>query len=80
MLCLAVEHFEWNELLPMFREKCRVRDIKPDIKGLTSDNLKTLNKKVWKDRLGPMLKELPDFDLVWKDWTETFNKMTGKRN
>jgi hypothetical protein len=64
----------------MFEEKCRVRDIKPDIKGLTSDKLKTLNRKAWKDRLGPMLKELPDFDLVWKDWTKTFNKMTGKRN
>jgi len=30
--------------------------------------------------LGPMLKELPDFDLAWKDWTKTFNNMTGKRN
>lgn len=79
ILCLSREHFKWNELLPMFEEKCRVRDIKPDIKGLTSDNLKTLNKKAWKDRLGPMLKELPEFDLVWKDWTETFNKMTGKK-
>jgi hypothetical protein len=79
ILCQAGENFKWNELLPMFEEKCRIRDIKPDIKGLTSDNLKTLNKKAWKDRLGPMLKELPDFDLVWKDWTETFNKMTGKK-
>jgi hypothetical protein len=79
IMCLSREHFKWNELLPMFEEKCRVRDIKPNIKGLTSDNLKTLNKKAWKDRLGPMLKELPAFDIVWKDWTEMFNKMTGKK-
>ena len=79
MLCHSAEYYEWNVLLPMFEEKCRVRDIKPEIKGLTSDNLKTLNKKAWKDRLGPMLKELPDFDIVWRDWTETFNKMTGKK-
>jgi len=78
-LCQAGEHFNWNELFPMFEEKCRIRNIKPDIKGLMSDDLKTLNKKAWKDRLGPMLKELPDFDLVWNDWTETFKKIIGKK-
>lgn len=79
MLCHSAEHFTWNELLPMFEEKCRIRDISPDIKGLTSNRLKEWNKKAWKDRLGPMLKEVPDFDLVWKEWTETFHKMTGKK-
>jgi predicted nucleotidyltransferase component of viral defense system len=79
MLCHSGEHFTWNELLPMFEEKCRIRDISPDIKGLTSNKLKDWNKKVWKDRLGPMLKEVPDFDLVWKEWIETFHKMTGKK-
>jgi hypothetical protein len=78
MLCQAREHFNWNELLTMFEEKCRIRNIKPDIKGLISDDLKTLNRKAWKDRLGPMLKELPHFDLVWNDWTETFKKMPGE--
>lgn len=79
MVCHSGEHFTWNELLPMFEEKCRIRDISPDIKGLTSNKLKEWNKKVWKDRLGPMLKEVPDFDLVWKEWIETFRKMTGKK-
>lgn len=78
MLCHAGERFKWNELLPMFEEKCRIRNIKPEIKGLQSKNLKTLNMKAWKDRLVPMLKDLPDFELVWKDWTETFRKMTAK--
>jgi len=63
----------------MFEEKCRIRNISPDIKGLTSNKLKEWNKKTWKNRLGPMLKEVPDFDLVWKEWTETFRKMTGKK-
>ena len=63
----------------MFQEKCRIKDISPDIKGLTSNRLKEWNKKAWKDRLGPMLKELPEFDFVWKEWTETFHKMTGKK-
>lgn len=79
MLCHSRENFAWNELLSMFQEKCRIRDISPDIKGLTSNRLKEWNKKAWKDRLGPMLKELPEFDLVWKEWTETFHKMTGKK-
>jgi len=79
MFCHSGEHFTWNELLPMFEEKCHIRDISPDIKGLTSNKLKDWNKKAWKDRLGPMLKEVPEFDLVWKEWIETFHRMTGKK-
>ncbi len=61
----------------MFKEKCGVRNIKPDIEGLTSRKLKEWNKNVWRDRLGPMLKELPDFDIVWKEWTEAVRRITG---
>ena len=78
ILCLSGEKIKWDELLPMFREKCHVRDIKPDLEGLTSANLRELNRNAWQDRLGPMLKELPDFGVVWKEWTETFRKITGK--
>jgi hypothetical protein len=63
----------------MFQEKCRIRDIKPDISGLTSANLNEWNKTAWRDRLGPMLKDPPDFDQVWKEWTETFHKIVGKK-
>ena len=79
MLCRSGEQFTWTELFPMFQEKCRVRDVKPDLSGLTSDKLREWNKNVWQDRLGPMLKELPDFNLVWKGWAETFQKITGKK-
>lgn len=79
MLCLSGEQFTWNELLPLFQEKCRVRGIAPDIAGLTSANLKEWNKNAWRDRLGPMLNDLPDFDLAWKEWTDTFHKITGNK-
>ena len=77
ILCHSKEHFAWTELLPMFREKCRIRDIDPDLSGITSNKLREWNRKAWRDRLGPMLKELPDFDIVWKEWTETFRRLTG---
>ncbi|HWR59147.1 MAG TPA: hypothetical protein VN328_09690 [Thermodesulfovibrionales bacterium] len=54
---------------------CRIRDINPDISGVTSNNLREWNRKAWRDRLGPMLKELPDFDIVCKEWTETFRRL-----
>lgn len=79
MLCRSGERFTWTKLFPMFQEKCRVRDVNPDLAGLTSDKLREWNKNVWQDRLGPMLKELPKFDLVWKEWTETFQRITGKK-
>jgi len=79
MLCRSGEQFTWTELFPMFQEKCRVRDVKPDLSGLTSDKLREWNKNVWQDRLGPMLKELPDFNLVWKGWAETFQRIRGKK-
>lgn len=77
MLCRSQERFLWPELLPMFQEKCRVRNINPDISGLTSTKLKEWNKNAWLDRLGPMVKDLPDFDVVWKEWTETFYSIAG---
>ncbi len=78
MLCRSGEQFTWSELFPMFQEKCRVRDVKPNLSGLKSEQLKEWNKNVWQDRLGPMLKELPDFNLVWKEWSETLKRVTRK--
>lgn len=79
MLCHTGEHFTWTELFPMFQEKCRIRDIKPDLSGLTSTNLRELNRQAWQDRLGPMLNDLPEFDHVWKEWAETFQRISGKK-
>lgn len=79
MLCRSGEQFAWDELLLMFKEKCRIRDVEPDLMAITSADLKELNTNAWRDRLGPMLKELPDFDVVWKEWTDTFHRLIGKK-
>lgn len=75
ILCLSAERFSWKELKPLFVEKCRIRNVKPDIANLTSDTLKEWNTNAWRDRLGPMLRDLPEFDQVWKEWTTVFQKM-----
>ncbi len=64
ILCKSDEHFSWQELKPLFDEKCRVRGVQPDIEKLTSNTLLEWNEKAWLSRLGPMLKEVPDFDRV----------------
>lgn len=78
MLCSSGEQFTWSELFPMFKEKCRIRDVQPELSGLKSDKLREWNENVWRDRLGPMLKDLPDFNLVWKEWTEILKRITRK--
>jgi predicted nucleotidyltransferase component of viral defense system len=75
ILCKSEERFSWKELEPLFDEKCRVRGIQPDIRGLTSDLLREWNENAWRDRLAPMLKEVPDFDLVWDEWVKTFHDL-----
>lgn len=78
ILCKSGERYVWEDLKPFFEKKCYIRDIEPDIKGLISENLWEWNKEAWKSRLGPMLKELPDFDGVWKEWVETFEGLLGE--
>lgn len=78
ILCKSGEQFSWKELKLLFDEKCRVRAVRPDIKGLTSDTLREWNENAWRDRLGPMLQNLPDFDNVWKEWVQTFNGLVER--
>ncbi len=78
ILCHSGERYAWEELEPLFREKCRVRDIEPDLNGLISEHLREWNRDAWVDRLGPMLKELPEFEQVWQEWVETFRTMVNK--
>ena len=78
MLCRTRESIVWDELWPLFQKKCKIRGIEPDLGGLVSENLREWNRDVWADRLGPMLRELPDFERVWRDWVETFQKLAGK--
>jgi uncharacterized protein len=75
ILCKSEERFLWKELRPLFDEKCRVRGVLPDIESLTSDTLREWNENAWLNRLGPMLKDVPDFDRVWKVWVKTFHDL-----
>jgi len=71
----AEERFSWKELRPLFVEKCRIRDVPPDIENLTSDTLREWTENAWTNRLGPMLKDVPDFDRVWDEWVTTFHDL-----
>lgn len=75
ILCKSEERFLWKELRPLFDEKCRVRGVPPDIESLTSETLREWNENAWLNRLGPMLKDVPDFDRVWKVWVKTFHDL-----
>lgn len=74
ILCVRGERFPWQELKPLFDEKCRIRDLEPDTESLVSDALREWNESAWLNRLGPMLKDVPGFDRVWKEWVEAFHK------
>jgi hypothetical protein len=65
----------WKELKSLFDEKCRIRAVRPVIASLTSNTLREWNKNAWLNRLGPMLKDVPDFDQVWKEWVNTFHEL-----
>ena len=75
ILCKSGERFSWKELKPLFEEKCRIRGLQPNTAGLTSDTLREWNENAWRNQLGPMLKDVPDFDRVWKEWVKTFREL-----
>ena len=73
------ERLSWQELKPLFDEKCRIRDVQPETAGLTSERLREWNENAWVRQLGPMLKDLPDFEQLWKEWVKSFHKLIGKK-
>ena len=75
ILCKSGEHFTWEVLKPLFEEKCRIRAMPPVIGSLTSNRLREWNETAWLNRLGPMLKDVPEFDRVWKEWVKTFHEL-----
>jgi predicted nucleotidyltransferase component of viral defense system len=75
ILCKSGERFTWKELKPLFEEKCRIRAVRPNIASLTSKTLRDWNENAWLNRLRPMLKDVPEFDRVWKEWVHTFHEL-----
>ena len=78
ILCKSGERYSWRDLQPLFTEKCRIRGLEPGIADLTSETLREWNENAWIYRLGPMLKEIPDFDATWKEWVNTFQEMVNR--
>jgi predicted nucleotidyltransferase component of viral defense system len=68
ILCQSGEHFEPGKLQNLFLQKCRVRQIEPDVEGLISENLREWTKDAWRNILRPLMMTVPDFDEVWKGW------------
>lgn len=68
MLCRSGERFQTENLKDLFVQKCRARQIQPDVAGLVSENLKEWNKGAWENILRPLMKTVPDFNEVWKEW------------
>jgi len=52
-----------------------IRGVQPNIRSLTSDTLREWNENAWLHRLRPMLKDVPDFDRLWKEWVKTFHEL-----
>lgn len=74
ILCRSGENFQPERLKNLFLQKCAVRQIEPDVDELISENLKVRNKSPWGDILEPLMKTVPDFDEVWKEWVVTLQK------
>jgi hypothetical protein len=75
LLCRSEERFQIEKLKTLFVEKCKVRQIQPDVAGLISENLREWNKDAWGNILGPLMKTVPDFDEVWKELVVTLPKI-----
>lgn len=61
--------------LDLFAQKCRVRNIDPNLSRLVSPVLKEMNRNAWENQLRPMLRNAPDYEQIWREWSvlcETF--------
>lgn len=68
MFSKAKERLPVAALQDAFEAKCQVRDIKPDPRGLVSEQLREWNRNAWLTILAPMMREVPDYELVWAEW------------
>ena len=70
VLCHKAEKLPGRELREIFARKCAVRNAEPDLHRLTSENLREWNREAWKNQLAPMMKSVPDYEMVWTDWVQ----------
>ena len=75
VLCHRGEVLSPAVCLNLFAQKCRVRNIDPNLGQLVSPGLKEMNRNAWENQLRPMLRDAPDYEQVWREWSvlcETF--------
>ena len=75
ILCQSGESFQPEIFRGLFSQKCKARQIQPDVNGLISENLKEWNKDAWENILGALMKTVPDFNEVWEEWILKFKKI-----
>ena len=75
ILCRSGERFEKEDLKDLFVQKCRARQIQPEVAGLVSENLKERNKGAWENILGPLMKTVPNFNDVWSELVIAVSKI-----
>ena len=69
ILCHRREAVSPAVYVNLFTQKCRVRDIDPDLGRLVSPILKEMNRNAWENQLRPMLRNAPDYEQVWREWS-----------
>lgn len=69
VLCHKAEHLPRSEVRQTFDAKCVARKLAADPAKLTSSHLKEWNRKAWSTVLGVMMRELPNYETVWAEWT-----------
>ncbi len=78
ILCNQREKIDANELRDLFDKKCKVREIKPDLTGLTSENLREWNKDAWENQLKPLMKNVSELETLWREWVARCNELFEK--
>jgi len=77
ILCSKKEEYPQEQLQRSFSIKCRSKRIKDDPKALTSEKLREWNRNAWKNQLEQMMREVPDYEMVWDDWTKKCRGIFG---
>jgi predicted nucleotidyltransferase component of viral defense system len=77
IFCKQGEEMDADELRDLFGKKCDVREIKPDLTGLTTDSLREWNEEAWENQLKPLMKDVPELEKVWKEWVGKCSGLFG---
>jgi hypothetical protein len=67
--CFKGEKFDRARLRTLFENKCRIRGVAAETSQLHSQNLCEWNRKAWANQLLPMIKDGPEYETVWMQWS-----------